>query len=306
MIQRLVLHRVSYYRPGTRRGVLFSTTSSRCSDIVQGPSLLRTSVGERHRPRPSLLHLPGLRALPFWTAPSSNKNSNSTTAVAYQDPQVTRAVEHLEAHWQDIRAEYQAVAPSVPSDYQTDTEHHTLHQGAGWDWRSYLRQGHVEPNFGRAFPTTTAVLEGLDDLLFAGTPFGYAFFSTLHGQSRIQAHTAPMNLRLRVHLPLVVPPVEEDGAAANDNKPKRPACGIRVGPVTRRWEAGRALVLDDSFEHEVWNDTHHARVLLLVDLWHPDVAAVEREEIRQMFGEAQKKGWLSAAPSSRAGTTATR
>ena len=46
-------------------------------------------------------------------------------------------------------------------------------------------------------------------------------------------------------------------------------------------------MLDDSFEHEVWNDTPHARVLLLVDLWHPDVAAVEREEIRQMFGEAR-------------------
>jgi hypothetical protein len=30
--------------------------------------------------------------------------------------------------------------------------------------------------------------------------------------------------------------------------------GIRVGDDKRQWEVGKALVFDESFEHEVWND----------------------------------------------------
>ena len=41
--------------------------------------------------------------------------------------------------------------------------------------------------------------------MFDHVPFGYSFFSTLHGNSRIAAHSAPMNLRIRLHLPLIVP-----------------------------------------------------------------------------------------------------
>jgi hypothetical protein len=48
------------------------------ANVVQGPSLLLTSL---HRPEPTLMMLPGLRSLPFWT--------NSTGQVAYQDPQMT-------------------------------------------------------------------------------------------------------------------------------------------------------------------------------------------------------------------------
>jgi len=124
--------------------------------------------------------------------------------------------------------------------------------------------------------------------LFDGTPFGYAFFSTLHAHSKINAHTAPMNLRLRLHLPLIVPTKAE-----GEEEESRPACGIRVGNITRRWQAGKALVLDDCFEHEVWNSTNSERVLLLVDVWHPDVTMQERDETRAMFRGATAQGWLS-------------
>jgi len=291
-------------RPFTSTTTSSSSSSSSSSDIVPGPRLLRTS--NRHRPRPSLLHLPGLRALPFWTktkqqqqqqqptsssssSGSSNNNNKSTTlssVVAYQDATVTRVVQHLEQHCDTIRREYEQVAYTVASDYQADTEHdNKLHQGQ-WDWRSYMRQGKIEPTFATQFPQTARILNELnnksnnskqdDDLLFDGTPFGYAFFSTLHPHSSIQAHCAPMNLRLRVHLPLVVP-TTTTSTTANDNTTHRPACGIRVGPVTREWHAGHALVLDDSFEHEVWNETAEERVVLLVRTY---VRAWESEKRR--------------------------
>ena len=70
-----------------------------------------------------------------------------------------------------------------------------------------------------------------------------------------------------MHLPLVTPSAEN-----NSQDPRtRPATGIRVADQTREWHEGSPIVLDDSYVHEVWNDLEESRVLLLLDLWHPDV-----------------------------------
>jgi hypothetical protein len=202
-----------------------------------------------HRPQPSLLFLPGLRSLPFWTQWDGENNR-----VAYNDPVISKVTAHLESHVDAIRSEYHRVATGLKTDYEADTEH-SLHKGI-WDWHSYMTKGNVKDDFIRQFPATSQILQELRDQghLFEGTPFGYTFFSTLHGNSRIEPHTGPMNLRVRIHLPLVVP--KED--TADEVK-----CGIRVGPVTKRWTEGKAMVLDDAFEHEVWNETDQNRVLLL-------------------------------------------
>jgi len=79
-----------------------------------------------------------------------------------------------------------------------------------------------------------------------------------------------------VHLPLVVP---GDGGA---DAAGRPRCRLRVGAETRAWREGRALVFDDSHQHEAWHDEvegggSEARVVLIVDVWHPDLSD---EEVR--------------------------
>lgn len=104
------------------------------------------------------------------------------------------------------------------------------------------------------------------------TPFAFAFFSTLHAQSSIAPHCAPCNLRLRVHLPLV--------AASHDSY----ECGMRVGGSVVPWTEGRAVVFDDAFEHEVWNRTiSRDRVVLLFDVWHPDLTLAEKISIVEMW-----------------------
>merc|ERR1712072_71489 len=45
---------------------------------------------------------------------------------------------------------------------------------------------------------------------------------------------------------------------------------------------GKVLVLDDSFEHEVWNDSDQSRSVLIVDLWHPDFSDKEISFMEQM------------------------
>ena len=45
--------------------------------------------------------------------------------------------------------------------------------------------------------------------------------------------------------------------------------GIRVGPEVRSWQEGRSLVLDDTYEHEAWNETDETRVVLFLDVVRP-------------------------------------
>jgi aspartyl/asparaginyl beta-hydroxylase (cupin superfamily) len=208
---------------------------------------------------------------------------------------VTRVVQLLESNYQVIRDEYQNVAHNLWSDYQSDTEHHTLHHGK-WDWHTYMSKGRLQGTFAAHFVQTSQILQQLRDanLLFEGVPFGYAFFSTLHANSRIAPHHGPMNFRLRVHLPLVVPEMTPATATADGERTQRSsAVGINVGGIEQRWEEGSALVLDDSYVHHVWNDTMQARVILLVDIWHPDLSRHERQEIVQLFQHAADQGWWS-------------
>ncbi len=43
---------------------------------------------------------------------------------------------------------------------------------------------------------------------------------------------------------------------------------------------------------QVWHDGKEDRVVLLFDVWHPDLVQGEREAIVRMFATAREKGWL--------------
>jgi ornithine lipid ester-linked acyl 2-hydroxylase len=83
-----------------------------------------------------------------------------------------------------------------------------------------------------------------------------AMISILSPRKHILDHRGPYKGVLRYHLGLIVP---EDAAS----------CRIRVGEDIRHWEAGKSLVFDDTFNHEVWNDTDETRVVLFVDVLRP-------------------------------------
>jgi len=83
-----------------------------------------------------------------------------------------------------------------------------------------------------------------------------AMISILSPGKHILDHRGPYKGVLRYHLGLVVP---EDAEA----------CRIRVGEDIRHWEEGRSMVFDDTFNHEVWNDTDETRVVLFVDVLRP-------------------------------------
>jgi hypothetical protein len=105
--------------------------------------LLRTPVA---RPSPSLLFLPGLRSLPFWTSPDNSR-------IAYGDPVVSHVVNHLEKHANTIRNEYlskQQQGTKVPPTNDYHDHEKTLHEGK-WEWFSYLKKGNVQGDFVSSF-----------------------------------------------------------------------------------------------------------------------------------------------------------
>ena len=118
-------------------------------------------------------------------------------------------------------------------------------------------------------------------------PFAFAFFSTLRPGATIKPHYAPCNLRVRCHLPLLVPEQEQ--------------CGIRVAGEVRRWEPGKCMIFDDAFEHEVWNEGTQERVVLLFDMWHWELSDDEISAIRAMFREVEEREHIDLSSMRRRG-----
>jgi aspartyl/asparaginyl beta-hydroxylase (cupin superfamily) len=92
-------------------------------------------------------------------------------------------------------------------------------------------------------------------------------FSLLKADARIEPHTGMFNTRLVCHLPLIVPP----------------KCTFRVGNEVREWREGKLFIFDDTIEHEAWNDSEEDRVVLIFDIWRPELSARERDELTALL-----------------------
>ena len=88
----------------------------------------------------------------------------------------------------------------------------------------------------------------------------------ISANTTIPPHAGPTNSRLRAHLGLVVP--------------KKGEVSIRVGNETVGWKPGKWTIIDDSFEHEILNDSNKPRLILIIDFHHPDIS---REENKAEF-----------------------
>ena len=83
-----------------------------------------------------------------------------------------------------------------------------------------------------------------------------AMFSIFEPGKHLRPHRGPYNGLLRLHLGLIVPDTSD-------------AVAIRVGSRVCHWDEGRALLFDDSYEHEAWNRADRPRVVLFVDFVRP-------------------------------------
>lgn len=176
----------------------------------------------------------------------------------------------LEAATDDIRAEFEALIASekgelVPYIQDSDDvpgQMAELTRSRDWTAVHLIAYGErVEAN-ARHCPRTLALFDSFGQPEIAGRSPNL-MFSLLAPHTRIPPHHGVSNARLVLHLPLIVPP----------------HCGFRVGGETRDWVPGEAFVFDDTIEHEAWNDSDQLRVVLIGDLWRPELTPVEREAV---------------------------
>ncbi|HEV8408169.1 MAG TPA: aspartyl/asparaginyl beta-hydroxylase domain-containing protein, partial [Sphingomicrobium sp.] len=52
---------------------------------------------------------------------------------------------------------------------------------------------------------------------------------------------------------------------------------------TRQWEEGKLLIFDDSMEHEAKNPSQELRIILLFDIWRPELTMEERSAMSAVF-----------------------
>lgn len=184
-------------------------------------------------------------------------------------------LETLEAATEEIAGELHAVMSAERAElvpYIQYDEHMPLDQwrplNRNPDWTAIhlWRNGErVEAN-ARHCPRTLALLQALPQPVIRGAGPN-AMFSLLAPHTRIPPHVGVNNARLVCHLPLVVPP----------------GCWFRVGAETRLWERGKAFVFDDTIEHEAMNPSDELRVVFIFDVWHPDLAEVERAAVKALI-----------------------
>jgi len=157
----------------------------------------------------------------------------------------------LRDNWQAIRDEAAAVAlrgSAAPSLATISPDHRSIAQVDMW--RSFFLWGYGYPiaeNLQRC-PRTAAAVAAIPGL-------NSAFFSILAPGTHIPAHRGVTKGLITCHLGLIVP---SDGDVR-----------MRVGERVLRWAEGETLVFDDTYDHEVWNDTGGTRVVLLIQFARP-------------------------------------
>lgn len=187
-------------------------------------------------------------------------------------------LERLEAITGTIAAELDEVANADDAELVPYVQYGASEPLAQWrelnhnrDWTAIHlidRGRRIEPN-AKYCPQTMEFLASVSQPWISGCGAN-AMFSLLAPRTSIPPHVGVANFRLLCHLPLIVPG----------------KCWFRVGEETRDWERGVAWIFDDTIEHEAVNETDHLRVIMIFDIWHPDLSPAEQAAIVATVGSA--------------------
>jgi aspartate beta-hydroxylase len=208
------------------------------------------------RQRPTFLYMPGLATSPYL-------------------PRGRFAwIDEFEAQAPAIRAELDALLPSAAGERvftSAELERENLRgHGAEPNWTGYyfFRYGERRDDNCARCPDTARALERVP-LSYVRAHGPEVLFSVFTPGTHLLPHRGVTNVRVVGHLPLIVP--EE--------------CALRVGGEDHVWREGRAVLFDDTYEHEAWNRSARTRVVLIFDLWHPDLSAVEIAALSDLIAD---------------------
>jgi len=182
----------------------------------------------------------------------------------------------LRDNWQVIRDEALAATrntDAVPALNAISPDHKRI--ASDDKWRSFFLVGYGTPiaeNLARC-PRTAALLAQVPGL-------NSGFFSILKPGTHIPDHRGVTKGLLTCHLGLQVP--------------RAGSLRMRVDSETVGWSEGETLVFDDTYRHEVWNDTDETRIVLLVQFERP-LAQPGRTVARAFLGGIRRSPFVKEA-----------
>lgn len=180
-------------------------------------------------------------------------------------------VELLERSWSVLLAEFEAVHQAFSNCSLSPSQGWKANSTPHGEWHTFylVNQGVSVPQNCRRCPRAYRILGSLRTFI-GNNVFGNACFSVLSPGTLITEHYGPTNVRIRCHLGLKIPS----------------SCELVVGGEPQCWAEGSCLLFDDSFLHTAFHEGSVAdgpRVVFMVDLWHPNVAAAERQALDYIF-----------------------
>ncbi len=217
---------------------------------------LLTGKRELYLQEPSVFYYPGLPQKRFY------------------DPAEFPWLEPMLALLPQMQAELAAVlaaggegfAPYVHRKENRPAPNTPLLDSPAWTAFHFWQDGvRVEDNAARCPATMEALAHAPMPQIPGRSP--NAHWSRLLPGAHIAPHTGMLNTRLICHIPILT----------------APDCWFRVGSETRGWVDGVPLVFDDSINHEAKNDGPQERVVLLFEIWRPEIDAADREAIGRIF-----------------------
>ena len=201
----------------------------------------------------------------------------------YLDKSRIAGIRALEAQTPAILSELKSVL-SQPTGQESvfatkalaDEFLHNERRPAVWDGFYFYRHGARNVANAAACPLTMAAIDQLPLSIVPGHG-PEVVFSILGPGTHLLPHYGVTNVRVVGHLPLIVPS----------------HCALRVAGIEHHWRVGEVVVFDDTYSHEAWNRSDEVRVVMIFDMWHPDLTEVERLAMKDL--QATLGGFSSRA-----------
>ncbi len=160
----------------------------------------------------------------------------------------------------------ESFVPYVTGSTDRPVPNNPLYQDPRWGAHYFWKDGAEVAAAAARCPATMAALAIAPMPRIPGRA-PTALWSRLKPGTHIAPHHGMLNTRLICHVPIRT----------------APDCTLRVGSETRTWETGKPLIFDDSMEHEARNAGGEERVVLLFEVWRPEIAEEDRAAIARIF-----------------------
>ncbi len=168
---------------------------------------------------------------------------------------------HFVDAWESLRAESLTIAESlhrVPRFHEIMPEQAAISANDRRDWRMFIAKA-----YGVEAPQRLAQCPVLAGLVARAPSVLSASYSFLAPGKVIPPHRGPFRGVLRFYLVLTMPRLA-DG---------RPAAVLEIDDQEYRLGEGDSLLWDDTYRHAAWNASSDLRIVLLLDVWRPDMPA---------------------------------